>query len=121
MKADEAFIKVPSKYADFANVFLSNLVTELSEHTKINHHTIKLLHNWQLFYGPFYSLSLVELKMFKTYIESNLANSFIKHFKSSIGAPIFLNKRADGSLQLCIDYRDLNNLTIKNRYPLTFG
>ena len=34
------------------------------------------------------------------------------------GAPILLVKKRDGSMKLCIDYRQLNKVTIKNRYPL---
>ncbi len=40
--------------------------------------------------------------------------------KSPAGAPILFDKRPDGSLRLCIDYRGLNHLTIKNRYHLPF-
>ena len=43
LKANEAPIKVLSNYADFVNIFLSKLATELSKHTKINNHTIKLV------------------------------------------------------------------------------
>ena len=41
LKVDKTFTKVSSKYVDFANVFLSKLAAELSEHTKINNHTIE--------------------------------------------------------------------------------
>ena len=65
-----------------------------------------------------YSLGLVELETLKTYIETNLKNSFIRYSKSPGGASIFFDKKLDGSLRLCVDYRGLNNLTIKNRYLL---
>ena len=55
----------------------------------------------------------------KAYIENNLANGFIKFFKSSIRVSIFFDKKPDGSLRLYIDYQGLNNLTIKNWYPLS--
>ncbi len=54
----------------------------------------------------------------KTYIKNNLANGFIRPSKSPAGAPILFDKKPDASLRLCMDYRGLNNLTIKNRYPL---
>ncbi len=60
----------------------------------------------------------MELETLKVYIENNLANNFIRLFKSSAGAPILLDKKSDSSLKLCVDYWDLNNLTIKNWYPL---
>ena len=57
--------------------------------------------------------------MLKTYIEINLANGFIKPSKSPAGAPILFIRKKDDSLRLCVDYRGLNNLTIKNRYLLS--
>ncbi len=54
----------------------------------------------------------------KAYIKNDLASGFIRPFKSLAGALIFFDKKPDGSLRLCVDYRGLNNLTIKNWYPL---
>ncbi len=53
----------------------------------------------------------------KAYIKYNLASGFIRSSKSLAGALILFDKKPDGSLRLCMDYRDLNNLTIKNQYP----
>ena len=60
----------------------------------------------------------MELETLKAYIETNLANGFIKPSKSLAGAPILFDRKLDGSLRLYVDYRGLNNLTIKNLYPL---
>ena len=60
----------------------------------------------------------MELETLKTYIKTHLKTGFIWPSKSPAGAPILFNKKPDGSLRLCVDYRGLNNLTIKNRYPL---
>ena len=43
---------------------------------------------------------------------------FIRPSYSPWGAPILFVKKKEGSLQMCIDYRELNKLTVKNRYPL---
>ena len=91
---------------------------ELPENTGINEHVIKLQDGKQPPYGPIYSLGLVELETLKTYIEIYLKTGFIQPFKSPAGAPILFDKKPDGNLWLCVDYRGLNNLTIKNRYPL---
>ena len=116
--AKEAPTKVPAKYSDFADVFSLDLACKLLEHTGINNHAIKLVEGQQLPYGPIYSLRPVELETWKAYIETNLVNGFIRPSKSPAGAPILFNRKSDGSFQLCIDYRGLNNLMIKNRYPL---
>ena len=60
----------------------------------------------------------MELETLKAYIETNLANGFIRPSKSPAGAPILFDRKSDGFLRLCVNYRGLNNLTIKNRYPL---
>ncbi len=118
LKADEAPTKVPKEYTDFANIFSPKLAAELPEHTGINDHALELVDDRQPPYGSIYNLGPVELETLKAYIENNLASSFIRPSKSPAGAPIFFDKKPDGSLRLCMDYRGLNNLTIKNRYPL---
>ncbi len=118
LKADEVPTEVPNEYADFADVFSPKLAAELPEHTGINDHAIELVDDWQPPYGPIYSLGPMELETLKAYIENNLASGFIRPFKSPAGAPILFDKKPDGSLRLCVDYRGLNNLTIKNQYPL---
>ena len=117
-KANEASTEVPSKYADFVDVFSPKLATKLLEHIRINNHAIELVDDWQPPYDPIYSLGPMELETLKAYIENNLANGFIRPSKSPAGAPILFDKKPNGSLRLCIDYQGLNNLTIKNWYPL---
>ena len=118
LKADEAPTKVLSKYADFTDIFSPKLSAKLPEYIGIIDHAIELVDDWQLSYGLIYSLGPVELEILKAYIENNPANSFIRPSKYSAGVPILFNKKPDGSLKLCVDYQGLNNLTIKNRYPL---
>ena len=117
--AEEAPTKVPAEYSNFADVFSLDLVSELPEHTRINNHAIKLVNGCQqLPYGSIYSLELVELEILKAYIETNLANGFIRLSNSSAGASILFDQKSNGSLQLCVNYWGLNILTIKNRYLL---
>jgi len=54
----------------------------------------------------------------RTYITENLRKGFIRHSQFPCGGPIIFAKKADGMLWLCVDYRSLNKITIKNRYPL---
>ena len=90
----------------------------LPERTELNEHAIELEEGKQPPYGPIYSLGPVELETLKTYIETHFKTGFIRPSKSPAGAPILFNKKPDGSLWLCVDYQGLNNLTIKNQYPL---
>ena len=73
----KTLVEVPSKYWDFPDIFLFDLVMELPENTSTNEHTIKLIKNKQPPYGPIYSLRPVELEILKTYIETNLKTGFI--------------------------------------------
>ena len=116
--AEEAPRKVPAEYSDFADVFSPNLASKLPKHTGINDHAIELVEGQQPPYGPIYSLGPVELETLKTYIETNLANRFIRPSKFSAGALILFNRKSDSFFRLCVHYQGLNNLTIKNRYPL---
>ena len=106
------------EYSNYSNIFLAENAAELPENTGINEHAIELENGKQPPFGPIYSLGPVELETLKTYIKTNLANGFIHPSKFPAGAPILFNKKPNGSLRLCVDYRGLNNITIKNRYPL---
>ena len=68
--------------------------------------------------GRMYSMSATELQEIRKWIEENLSKSFICVSSSSSAAPILFVKEKDGSLRLCVDYRALNDITIKDRYPL---
>ena len=80
-------VQIPSEYLDFSNVFLEKRASILPKATELNQYAIKLQKGQQAPYGPIYSLSLVELKMLKTYIEINHANGFIRPSKSPTSAP----------------------------------
>ncbi len=91
---------------------------EILENNGMNEHAIKLIEGKQLPYGPIYTLSTMELEILKAYIKTQLKTGFICPSISPIKVSILLDNKLDGRLHLCIDYRGLNNLIIKNRYPL---
>ncbi|KAL4017076.1 hypothetical protein IC575_024750 [Cucumis melo] len=59
-----------------------------------------------------------ELKELKGQLQELLDKGFIRSSVSPWGAPVLFVKKKDGSMRLCIDYRELNKVTVKNRYPL---
>ena len=65
-----------------------------------------------------YRMSPLELSELKTQLEELLEKQFVRPSVSPWGAPVLLVKKKDGSMRLCVDYRQLNKVTIKNRYPL---
>ncbi|KAL0401647.1 UNVERIFIED_CONTAM: Transposon Ty3-G Gag-Pol polyprotein [Sesamum latifolium] len=65
-----------------------------------------------------YIMAPSELKELKKQLEELLDKGFIRPSISPWGAPVLFVKKKDGSMRLCIDYRQLNRITIKNKYPL---
>ncbi|GKV53533.1 hypothetical protein SLEP1_g60053, partial [Rubroshorea leprosula] len=65
-----------------------------------------------------YRMASAELKELKVQLEELLEKGFICPSVSPWGAPVLFVKKKDGSMRLCIDYRELNKVSVKNRYPL---
>jgi len=65
-----------------------------------------------------YRMSASELTELKKQLEDLLDKKFVRPSVSPWGALTLFVKKKDGSMRLCIDYRQLNKVTIKNRYPL---
>ncbi|KAL4353163.1 hypothetical protein GQ457_06G009160 [Hibiscus cannabinus] len=65
-----------------------------------------------------YQMAPVELKELKKQIEELQSKGFIRPSTSAWGAPVLFVKKKDGSMRLCIDYRQLNRVTIKKKYSL---
>ena len=65
-----------------------------------------------------YRMAPAELKEFKVQMEEMVNKGFVRPSTSPWGAPVLFVKKKDGSMRLCIDYRELNKVTIRNQYPL---
>ena len=109
--------KLPSSLKDYIDVFSNDNARKLAPHRDIDM-AIELQPGKEPPYGPIYPLSPRELAALKEYLEENLEKGFIRESKSPAGAPILFAPKKDGGLRLCVDYRGLNAITIKNRYPL---
>ena len=108
--------QIPSQYEAYADVFSKEQADELPPHGPQDH-AIET-NGDQPPFGPLYNLLASKLKVLKEYINDNLRKGFIQPSTSPAGAPILFVKKKDGGLRLCVDYRGLNKITIKNRYPL---
>jgi hypothetical protein len=66
-----------------------------------------------------YRMSMPELKELQLQLEELLKKGYIFPSVSPWGAPILFVKKKDGTLRLCIDFRQLNKVTVKNKYPMS--
>ena len=81
-------------------------------------HTIPLEEGHKPHFRPIYRLSPLEIEEAKRQITEYIHKGWIEPSSSPYGSPILFVKKKDGGLRMVIDYRALNKLTIKNRYPL---
>ncbi|RAL58881.1 hypothetical protein DID88_009301 [Monilinia fructigena] len=81
-------------------------------------HKIELMPGKELPYFKNRPLSPLELEVVRKWIDDNLSKGFIRESRSRSAAPLLLAAKPGGGVRICQDYRGLNNVTIKNRYPL---
>ena len=81
-------------------------------------HTIPLEPDSHPPFRPIYRLSPLEYAEAKAQIAEYLSKGWIEHSSSPYGAPILFVPKKNGQLRMCVDYRALNKVTVKNRYPL---
>jgi hypothetical protein len=108
---------IPEEYREFADVFSKMKADKLAPHRPYDLQ-INLEENAQPPVGCIYSLSKVELEALREFVDENLSIGFIRPSSSPHGAPVLFVKKKDGSLRLCVDFRGLNRITKKDRYPL---
>ena len=108
---------LPAEFAAYRDVFSPEDAEPLPPHSAADH-AIDLLPGTQPPHGTIYPLSPRELEVLREYLDDALQKGWIQPSKSPAGAPILFVPKSDGSLRLCVDYRALNRITVKNRYPL---
>jgi hypothetical protein len=108
---------VPTTLHEYANVFSETAFDLLPERHKWDH-TIELGHKPSPGFQKVYPRTLTEQTEMDTFLEEALATGHIRQSKSPLRAPVFFIKKKDGKLRFVQDYRALNAITRKNRYPL---
>ena len=110
--------RLPDYLHDLIDAFDYRQADKLPEHSPSDHQII--LHHGENppFVRKYRPMSRQELEAIRLYIEDLTAKGHIRPSSSSAAAPILLVHKPGGGLRVCIDYRGLNAITIKNRYPI---
>jgi len=107
----------PDCIRGFESIFAKEDFDILPEHRQWDY-AIELVPGSEPKSSKVYSLSPVEQKELDTFLEENLHTGQIHPSKSPMVALVFFIKKKDSSLRLVQDYRALNSMTVKNKYPL---
>ncbi|KAI2668070.1 Retrotransposon-derived protein PEG10 [Labeo rohita] len=108
---------IPPEYHDLLEAFSTVKATELPPH-RPGDCAIELIPGAAPPRGRVFPLSQPESEAMEKYIKEELAKGFIRPSTSPASAGFFFVKKKDGGLRPCIDYRSLNEITVKYRYPL---
>ena len=108
---------VPNYLHDFNDIFTEESWNSLPDR-KVWDHAIELTEDANVSNCKVYLMSRDEQAELDAYIEEHLLSGRIRPSKSPMASPCFFIKKKDGRLRFVQDYRKLNSMTIKNRYPL---
>jgi len=117
---DEVLQILPKQYHKLLPLFLEKSEDQLPRHGRFDH-AIPLCPGFGSPFGPIYGLSPPELSALYELLDENLDKKCIRESSSPAASPILFVKKKEGSLRLCVDYRGLNEGTIKKLLPFTLG
>ena len=107
--------KLSDKLKEYEDVFTTEEADRLPSHKGRNY---AIETTAEPPFGPLYNLLNIKLAELRRYLDDVLAKGWIQHSTSLAGAPILFVPKKDGGLCLCVDYRGLNKVTVKNCHPL---
>ncbi|KAJ1596995.1 hypothetical protein NDA14_002766 [Ustilago hordei] len=108
---------IPKPYQHLRDVFDEVEADKLPHHTEHDLH-LELIEGGKPPQGPLYLKGPKEMSELRRYLDENLEKGFIRPSKSPARSPVLFVPKKDGGLRLCVDYRGLNEITVKNRAPL---
>ncbi|QRV77353.1 Retrotransposable element Tf2 protein [Ceratobasidium sp. AG-Ba] len=109
--------ELPARYSEFSKIFTEEEISPLPPHRPYDCEIV-LKPDAVPCHGPIYSLGPREDEELRKTVSKQLKAGLICPSKSLMGSPVIFVKKKNGSLRMCIDYRKLNDMTVKNVYPL---
>ena len=119
-KSNLPFANVLTEYHEFTKLFSGKFENGLPKYGLYNHE-IPLKKETAPKFHQIYKLNKNQLQTLKKYLNKNLKKEYIQLLQSLAEYPIIFVPKKNGKLQLCVNYKQLNNITIKNRYLLSFN
>jgi hypothetical protein len=116
---DKINYEISFQWFAFRNIFFKIKAHKLFEHD-FHDYVIEILSNRDSFFDSIYNLSTTKLKILKNYIDEYMKKNFIIEFMSFAKVFILFVKKTNDKLRLCVNYKELNEIIIKNRYSLFF-
>ena len=111
-------VVLSKEYSEYKKVFSEEDISQLTDEMKVSH-AIDLKKGKKPLYELIYSLSVKELQVLHKYLASSTAKDWIQKSTSSADFLILFVKKQDSSLRLCVDYHELNKITVKNHHSLS--
>ena len=108
---------LPREYHDFVDVFDRAKADQLPPHRSYDH-KIELTGDSKPPQSRAYRMSPYKLQKVKEYLTENLSKGFITPSQAPYSSPVLFALKSNGDLRFCVDYRKLNAITKRNRYPL---
>jgi hypothetical protein len=108
---------LPVEFHEYLDVFSKAAADILPEHGPLDHHIV-LKGDTKLGYSPLYGMLEGEREIMKNYIHEHLSKDFITQSMAPFASPVLFVRKLGGGLRFCVNYRKLNAITRKDRYPL---
>ena len=113
--------RLPQQYKEYSDVFSKAASDEMPPH-RPNDYRIHLEDGTNpeqiIGHSPLYKQSREELEAAREYVIDNLSKGFIGPSAAPYASPILMARKPGGGLRFCVDYRKLNSITRKDRYPI---
>lgn len=120
LTSEEVKLRLPFEYHDYLDVFDRDKADELPPHRPYDH-KLEFMDDSDRSKMPrsrIYPMSGHKLEQVKKYLDEHLKKGFIVPSKAPFASPVLFAEKPDGGLRFCVDYRRLNQITKRNRYPI---